>query len=154
MVDLGLRLEDVERLGLASERVVITKGEKGGYSALRARLRINGATPAEIDFLLSGRRVELNAMTSRQFVNLLESKLTAHGVRKVIPDAKGLADAYRLFARGAKTKAVVKAAVAAMAKQKVAAPTNLERRVKAYLKANPASSWDDAVPALVSEDGK
>jgi len=154
VVDLGLRLADVERLRLASERVVITKGKKGGYSALRARLKINGATPAEIEFLLSGRRVELNAMTSRQFVNLLESKLTAHGVRKVIPDATGLADAYRLFSRAAKTKAAVEEALAAMTKQEIVVPTNLERRLRAHLKVNPASSWDDAIEALASEDDR
>jgi hypothetical protein len=39
-----------------------------------------------------------------------------------------------------------------MAKQEIAAPPNLERRVRAYLKANPASSWDEAVEALVSDD--
>ena len=40
-----------------------------------------------------------------------------------------------------------------MAKQEIAVPTGLERRVKAYLKANSGSSWDDAVEAIVEEDG-
>ena len=49
----------------------------------RARLRINGATEAEIEFLLrgegkTGQRVELNAMTSDQFVAFVERKLTEH----------------------------------------------------------------------------
>ena len=77
-------------------------------------------------------------MTSRQFIDFLESKLIDHRVRKVIPDAKELADAFRLFARGARMKQVVEAAMAAMAKQEIAAPTNLERRVKAHLRAYPS----------------
>ncbi len=94
-------------------------------------------------------------MTSRQFIDFLESKLIDHRVRKVIPDAKGLADAFRLFARGARMKQVVEAAMAAMAKQEIAAPTNLERRVKAHLRAYPKSSWDEAVVLICARsDGK
>jgi hypothetical protein len=88
-----LRLADVERLGLESEPVVFGKISQ---SALRDRLRINGATEAEIRFLLSERRVELNAMTSRQFVDFLEAKLIEHSAAKVIPGVKTLKDAYSL----------------------------------------------------------
>jgi len=38
------------------------------------RLQRSGLDPAAIDFL-SAQRVELNAMTSRQFINFVEAKL-------------------------------------------------------------------------------
>jgi hypothetical protein len=86
--DMGLRLDDVR--GLASE----DKNKR------RATLRANGATPEEIAFLMDdgnpradrqhGKRVELNALTSRQFIGLIERKLTEAGVRKVIPPKNDL----------------------------------------------------------------
>lgn len=61
-----------------------------------------GATEEEIAFLVStrayrgweGQRVELNAMTSDQFITWLEKKLIANDVQKVIPSAEGLGNAY------------------------------------------------------------
>jgi DNA topoisomerase VI subunit A len=98
--DLGLRLVDVELLGLASESVIVDKDR----IALTRRLRINGATDDEIAFLLSGRRVELNAMTSDVFVRFVEDGLRAHGVTKVVPSTATLAEAYAAYRRGVKAK--------------------------------------------------
>jgi hypothetical protein len=89
-VDLGLRLADVERLGLESEPVALGKDRE----ALTERLRVNRATEAEIEFLMSGRRVELNAMTSDVFVRFVEDGLRAHGVQKAIPEGSLLANTY------------------------------------------------------------
>jgi hypothetical protein len=154
VVDLGLRLEDVERLGLQFEPVSFGKI---GKDAIRNRLEINGATEREIDFLLTGppgfgQRVELNAMTSRQFVDLIEGKLAEHRVRKVVPVVGDLEDAYRLFRRGAAMKRVVEEAIAAMSTEEIAAPGDLARRLDAYLAKRPASSWDAAIEALVAGD--
>ena len=41
-----------------------------------------------------GRRVELNAMGSQQFIDFLERKFQQHGVKKVVPDQKSLENAY------------------------------------------------------------
>ena len=43
----------------------------------------------------SGRRVELNAFTSADFIRWIEAKLKANGIKKVVPDAKTLEVAYR-----------------------------------------------------------
>jgi hypothetical protein len=94
-VDLGLRLADVERLSLQSEPVALA----GDLAAKRSRLKINGATEPETAFLLSGRRVELNAMPSDVFVRFVEDGLRAHGATKVIPDTKLLAEAYAAMKR-------------------------------------------------------
>ena len=150
VVDLGLRLADIGHLGREPVNLDPRKA-----AAQRERLKINGATELEIGFLMGGSRVELNAMTSRQFIDFLEAKLAEHRVRKVVPSADTLADTYCLFARGARMKQVVEAAMAAMAKQEIAAPTNLERRVKAHLKAYPESSWDEAVALICARsDGE
>ena len=51
-----------------------------------------------------GKRVELNALTSRQFIDLIERKLAEAGVRKVIPPKNDLEAAYRLFVRGSRSR--------------------------------------------------
>ena len=66
VVEIGLRLADVERLELQSEQVAIKDDQK---DSARENLRDNGATEGEIAFLIDGlpehgnepRRVELNA---------------------------------------------------------------------------------------------
>ena len=111
--------------------------------ALRNRLRINGASPAEIEFLLTGprddvgQRVELNAMTSPQFVAFLEEKLAEHGAGKVIPSARELADAYCLFARGERARRIAEEALAAMSAEETAVPVDLEEHLRAYLVEHP-----------------
>jgi hypothetical protein len=148
VIDFGLRLDDVERLGLASEPVTFGKKDK---DAIRERLVINKATEDEIEFLLGERRVELNAMTSRQFIGFLESKLVERGVGKVVPIARMLEDAYRLFVRGARAKRVAEEALAAMSTEGITAPADLEEQVRAYLTKNPGAAWDDAVATLAGD---
>ena len=60
--------------------------------AVANRQRINDATPAEIAFLMTGQRVELNSMTSDQFVRFVEDKRAPRGVAKVIPEMAMLAE--------------------------------------------------------------
>jgi len=143
--DLGLRLDDVQRLDLADERVELKR-------SAREQLERNGATEDEIEFLLSGQRVELNAMTSRQFIDFLEAKLIEHGVGKVVPSTEALVDAYRLFARGARTRVVVEQAITAMAEEPIATPADLAERVRAWLAEHPEEAWDAAVKAIQAQD--
>jgi len=155
--DFGLRLEDVERLGLASEPVSFGKVSKDAW---RERLKINGATDREIEFLLTGprldigQRVELNAMTSLQFLDFLEAKLAEHRVSKVIPSARQLADVYRLFERGERARRIVDAALATMSEEEIAAPADLVERVRAYLAEHPEAPWEEAVAELVRRRAK
>src|SRR5262249_54423933 len=58
-------------------------------------LRRNGATGEEIDFLVGGKRVELNAFMSDTFVNWIEGKLQNCGVKKIVSGDEVLAEAYR-----------------------------------------------------------
>jgi hypothetical protein len=91
-------------------------------------------------------------LTSRQFIDFLESKLTEHGVGKVIPDADRLANVYRLFVRSKRAKQVAEEALAAMSTKGITAPADLEEQVRAYLTKNPGAAWDDAVAILAGND--
>ena len=93
VVDLGLRLDDIA--GLEREPAAATKTSE---AILRAQLAENGATDAEIDILLN-ERVELNAMTSDALIAMIERKLKAYGLKKVVPDDDLLGEAYRAFHR-------------------------------------------------------
>jgi hypothetical protein len=153
VIDLGLSLEDVEAMGLECEYQHHPKGDK---DALIANLRQNGASEAEIDFMFrdfdrlrSTRRVELNAMTSPQFIAFIERKLKEIGVKKIVPDKTELGNAYRLFARGREAERIYKPVLKKLDGFKVTVPRDLETRVHAYLKKNPAQRWDAAVAAIV-----
>jgi hypothetical protein len=146
---LGLRLADLEEMDLESERVHFRKRPK------RSTLKANGAADREIDFLLSGRRVELNAMTMPQLLAWIERKLTANGVEKIVPNDDTLAAAYRQMA--AETQ--LQARVAKIGKKlerewrDAGAPRELRERVQAVLREHPSWPWDAALRRVVEGAG-
>jgi hypothetical protein len=141
-IDLGLRLTDVQELGLISEPVSF-----GNVSPnkIRTRLRLNGATDDEITFLMEGQRVELNAMHSDEFVAFVERKLTEAGIAKVVPAKDQLAEAYRLFAKSKRIEEAVETAIEELSDEETAVPDDLEARVRAYLAEHPNEPWQNAV---------
>jgi DNA topoisomerase VI subunit B len=145
-IDLGLRLEDVRTLGLPDEAA----SDGGGRNARAENLRQNGATKVEIEFLLE-RRVELNALTSDQLVRLLEEKLTANGVRKVVPDLDTLATAYQSNIRSAKIAEIIDKAISEMTDDDVKVPDDLKNRVDEQLQQNPSWRWDAAVAEIAAD---
>jgi hypothetical protein len=155
VIDLGLSLEDVEAMGLECEYQHHPKAHR---HALIANLQENGATDAEIDFMLhdfdrlrSTRRVELNAMTSPQFIALVERKLNDHSVKKIVPDEDELADAYRLFARGHAAEQVVKRELTKLnGDAAVQVPRDIESQVRQHLAQHPADRWDTALKQIVA----
>jgi len=144
-VDLGLRLADVNRLGLESEGVAVDT-DRG---KLARRLRINGADGDEIEFLLSGRRVELNSMASDRFVRFVEDKLRENGVTKVVPPPETLAKTFSAIRLGGEAARALEAELARLNAEPVATPADLEQRVRAILHDLPHLSWDAAIKALV-----
>lgn len=164
--DIGLRLPDINRLHLASEGVVYRQ-TKDPKENLRD---CDDITQAEIDFLVRGsnmnpktkklqwhgRRVELNAMTSKQFVSLIERNLVENGVKKVIPNRDTLKIAWR---RIQKIK-VVNAAVAVAAIEIndddwacPAAPRDLATQVREMLSRKPLMPWDAALAQIAAKRG-
>jgi hypothetical protein len=158
--DLGLRLADIEAMGLNNEQVAIGKN----YDKVRERLRINGATDEEIAYLLdgavdgdgdivSGLRVELNAMTSDVFVAFVERKLIEAGARKVVPAAALMIEAYRAFVRERLAQPVIERWLVRLRSRSVAVPGNLEAQVRAFLAVNPAATWDAALRQIAELEG-
>jgi hypothetical protein len=149
IVDLGLRLADVEAEGLESEPV----GQDKNPGAVHRRLAINGATEAEIAFLLNRERVELNAMASDQLVAFIVRKLIAAGARKVIPATEALAAAYGAFRREQKIQGAIEAGLKQLkAEPKIETPPDIEARVKQYLTEHPTETWDDAIRQIAEEE--
>jgi hypothetical protein len=157
VIELGLNLDDVTALGLEFEYQVLKKGRK---EVLVDNLIENGATSEEVAFMFADwekhprclRRVELNALTSPQFVQFLDDKLKKHGIKKVVPSKDELATAYTLFVRNAKVEAVIEEAVDNMDDddEEIEVPKDLKRQVRKYLEDHPAVRWDEAVQNIAN----
>jgi hypothetical protein len=145
VVDLGLRLEDIE--DLEREPAAATKIAE---DILRSQLAENGATPAEIDILLH-ERVELNAMTSDALIEMIERKLKAYGLKKVVPADDVLAEAYQAFHRSNQLSKQFEEMEAEFEEDEIATPKNLSKKVRAILKKHPDLRWDDAVKIVLDE---
>jgi len=151
VIDLGLRLQDVEAMGLESEYQGHPKGRK---HLLIGNLRENGATQAEIEFMFKDfdksrctQRVELNAMTSPQFVAFLERKLKEHGIAKVVPDEDELADAYKFFVRNLDIEKAVERVIKnhKADEDAIKVPDDLAKQVRKVLSTRKELRWDSAV---------
>jgi hypothetical protein len=147
-IDLGLSLDDVQAMGLESEHQFHAKGNK---AAMIANLRANGASEAEVAFMFadfdrlrSTRRVELNAMTSPQFITFVERKLIEAGVAKIIPDDELLGEVFAGLDRGRRLQKALNN-LGEVNGEDCQAPKDLRRRVAALLKKKPALRWDAAL---------
>jgi len=148
LIDIGLRLEDVEAMDLESEPVSVS----GDWAKRAATLRRHGASTGEIAFLRT-QRVELNAMTSRQIIDFIEAKFAEHGVEKLIPDGDVIVrHARRVIAQQLLAKEVEKIA-AAVAEQAATAdlPANMQERIQEIFAEQAAVAWDDAVSQIVRD---
>ena len=147
VIDLGLRLEDVD--GLETEDVYVESPNKA-----RRNLQENGATPEEIDFLLE-QRVELNAFASDEFIQWLERKLVHHGIAKVVPGGDTLADAYRRMRKQALVQERINEALDELEDddtEPVPIPDNLIGRIKERQSDDPALRWDAVLREIAEED--
>ena len=97
------------------------------------------------------RRIELNALTSRQLVDLVERRLTEHGVEKIVPDGEALADAFRAYTRAPAIKEAIKKAIEELPDDAVEIPADLDEQVAAYLEEHPEAPWEEAVAAIVGD---
>jgi hypothetical protein len=146
VIDIGLRLADVEAMGLEHEPSPNRSDEPETWTKRAVTLRHHGAIPQEIDFLHRD-RVELNAMSSGLFVQFLEAKLTQHGVRKVVPADDVLErQARRVITRTLLNRQLdeirpqVESATAA-----ITLPVDLRQQVEGALRHRPDIPWDLAV---------
>ena len=152
VIDLGLTIEHVEAMNLETEE----QYQKNSKGSMIANLQDNGASAKAIDFMFRDfdrtqaiRRVELNAMTSPQFVDLLKRGLRAHGVKKVIPEQEVLVEAF--IARAKSARLTNKVEALDLDCEDIKAPKNLNGVVAKRLKAKPTARWDAIINDLVDE---
>jgi hypothetical protein len=158
IIDTGLRLTDVEELGLLSERFTSNKDD----DAVAETLARHGATPAEIDFLIrnsspfgfEGERIELNAMTSEQFIKFIERKFEEHGVSKVVPESEVLErHARRMLERHIVMRTLDK--LRPRIRERVAEiklPDDLRERVEQTLEETPQLPWEAAIAEMIEDE--
>ncbi len=149
VIDIGLRLEDVKKYNLMSEPFV----PKGKSWAVRENLSLNGATEEEIEFLMT-RRVELNAFTSNDFIEWIESKLTEHGVKKVVPDDDTLEEAYRRASRITYVNGHIEEIEDAAKEyaENIDIPDDLGERVHKGLEEDSHLPWDKVIATMVEQE--
>jgi hypothetical protein len=145
VVDLGLRLEDVEDSGLETEEVV-------HRSDPAPNLRENGATAEEIAFLRT-RRVELNAFASADFIAWIKRKLERQGVAKIVPDQSALALAYRRSVASRYVASRLQSSIGEAQRHAAAAlvPDDLATLVAAGLRDDRTQSWDEVIQRLAMQ---
>jgi hypothetical protein len=147
VIDLGLRLADID--GLEREPAAATKT---GASILREQLAANGATNSEIDILVN-ERVELNAMASDALIAMMERKLAAYGLKKVIPDDDLLAETYHAFHRSEQLREKFEEVEEEFDEEAAAIeiPEGLADLVRAILAKHDDLRWDDALRLVLDE---
>jgi hypothetical protein len=155
VVDLGLRLADVEGHDLAAEDFA----HRGRWPV--HNLRRNGATEEEVRFLCptgggTGQRVELNAFTSSALVEFVEAKLDEHGLTKLIPDDDALLEAYRSAWRIRQFNERTREISSALADEvgRLGLPSDLLVQIEDTLERHPTWSWDTAIAYLVNSGGE
>jgi hypothetical protein len=144
VIDLGLRLADVEEYELDEEEVEF----EGRFA------RDSICTEEEKEFLRSGRRVELNAFASPDFIEWLEGKLTGHLGGRLVPGDATLADAYRrALAIAHINQAVEEATEEAVERaQEAEVPEGLRQQVLRALEKS-SGAWDTALYRIVEDAG-
>ena len=144
VIDLGLSYNDIAGL----------TPEPNNSKISDERLSQAGLDQAAIDFL-SSQRVELNAMTSRQLVDFVEGKLKQHGVGKLIPDAKTLAETYKMFAASDRLSDAfdeMKEKLEGEEQKTVKVPDDLKAKIETLLKEKPDITWHQAIRLIVDPD--
>ncbi len=145
VIDIGLHFEDIN--GLPSE--------PNNSNISDERLSQAGLGQRAINFLRS-RRVELNAMTSRQLVDFVEAKLKLHRIHKVMPDDETLAKTYQMFATSDRLFEAfdeMKEEIENESEEAaIKVPDDLEPKVKSQLRKYPDITWHRAIRLIVDPD--
>ena len=117
-------------------------------STRRRQLINNGATETEIEILLH-ERVELNALTSDALVAMIERKLNAHGLTKVVPDDAVLKDTYRAFHRSRQLEEKFKQIESEFKESETKVPKDLRDKICTILTKQTKIRWDDAIQVVL-----
>jgi hypothetical protein len=94
----------------------------------------------------------LNALTSDALIEMIERKLKASGLKKVIPDDDVLAEAYQAFHRSNELREEFERLEEEFEASEIKVPKTLRKQVVAVLNKNPDLRWDDAVRVVLDKD--
>jgi hypothetical protein len=97
----------------------------------------------------TGSRIELNAMTSPQFVAFIEQKLQGLGVKKVVPSAEILSAAWKRAHRIAFLEKALQEAKERFNGNHLPIPEDLSEQVTEKIK-DTGMSWDHAIWEMVT----
>jgi hypothetical protein len=163
--DIGLRLADAEAYDLLSEGTEPQTYE-GQKKDPRESLEAWGATEAERAFLCEsdgrpgnwkGQRVELNALSSAQLVELVERRLTEAGVEKVVPPEDTLRKGYAETVVAERIERELSALRAELRKKHtpdtVDVPEGLGERVRKAINGRP-TPWDSELKRIAKRDAR
>jgi hypothetical protein len=144
-IDIGLRLSDVEEWKLVPE-----------FCSLPRNCSMpDNVTAEEEAYLRGGRRVELNAFTSPDFVKFVEEKLRGAGIeQKYIPDDDALLDAFRRANLIAKLNTIVEESrdEAESDADAMTLPKGLRSKIAKALKEKPEKPWDEVLYDIVRKE--
>ena len=156
VVDWGLRLEDIEAMGLEREATVYKQKVDP-----RIKLGEYGATEEEMAILVQeegygsweGERVELNAMGNAELLDFVKGKLETFGVDKPIPGKGVLARAYRRTFITEEMRKVLNEAIKDLESPEAqcTVPEDLAENVREQINKS-HSSWDGVVLDIASAD--
>jgi len=144
VIDLGLRLEDVEEYGLA--------GEPCKFDGHFASDTI--ATKEEQKFLQGDKRVELNELTAPQFIEWLEAKLGEHLPDRLIPNDDVLLDAYRRALVVSEINRVIeeiRAKAIEKAQNALVDIKSIRQQVEVELEGSDKKAWDKVLYEIAHE---
>jgi hypothetical protein len=158
IINLGLDPEEALAMGLDPEPVE-RKGDK--------RIPVASYVPHRWDEWLQSNRIELNAMSTRQFVVWLDRKIATLApakCRKVVPPVAHLEESLKSAVRGSvltnlQRRAILEAGCAERAEKAVEslAPTfatlapTLPARIAADLEGDPSRLWTEPVKTLAAD---
>jgi RNA polymerase-interacting CarD/CdnL/TRCF family regulator len=147
IINIGLRLADI------GELLAEPYSSDQDWAKVSRTLKRHGATEAEIAFLEQGERVELNAMTSDEFIDFLEQKFEEHGVEKLVPGDKVIEHHARRMLEQRLIQKELKTLRPAAEKRAAAIklPDDFRKQVETQLKDNSELPWDAAVAAVVEQ---
>jgi hypothetical protein len=174
VINIGLRLNDVREMALQSEPVQF--GQKkdprekfkwgddnyiwpGDYDVTDEELdflveRPGWVGPSGYDRGWHGKRVELNAMTSPQFIAWLEGKFAEHGVGKVLPDEETLALAWCRARRITAANRAIAKLLKKVNEDDCTPPPDLAEQIQKQLKVGKPESWDEILLRLAEKSLK
>jgi hypothetical protein len=84
---------------------------------------------------------------------MIERKLLAYGIQKVVPDNDTLAEAYRTFHRSQQMREKFEEMAEEFEETEIEVPEDLDVKVRAVLDEHDDLRWDDAVQ-IVLDDGQ